>query len=490
MKSKDESRPSPPSSDQSPGVGRITALILRLARWAGIDRAVAFAVLARFWQLFTGPVTQMLIILRFTPSTQDYYYAFNNMLGMQVFVELGLHVVLINLTSREWARLSLVEGKITGDSHSLARLVTLGRMMLRWYLTVAVVFAIVLTIIGTLYFRNIDQRRLAELATAETVRWLVPWFCLVLLNGLQLSLLPMTAILEGCHQLGPINRIRLWQGMIGTIVVWALVDSGLGLWALVGSAAVRTLGELYLVRVPYRHFFSAFHGPKQAGVELDWKKEVLPLQWRMAVQGAVAWGASQMPLLVILHYHPSSGEAGRLGMTWTILTAFQSACMALVETRRPLFGSLIAKEAHSELDTSFARYTKLSMLFMSVAVMTFSSFIWFVGTRTEWLPRRISQHLLPIIPTILLSLAFIAYQFVMCLGIYVRAHRVDPFLIASVVSCLVLAVTEFWLGRQYGALGVSAAYVAGVTLVLAPFYFRIYTSFREEKSASRSAGAV
>ena len=78
----------------------------------------------------------------------------------------------------------------------------------------------------------------------------------------------------------------------------------------------------------------------------------------------------------------------------------------------------------------------------------------------------------------------------MCLGIYVRAHRVDPFLIASVVSCLVLAVTEFWLGRQYGALGVSAAYVAGVTLVLAPFYFRIYTSFREEKSASRSAGAV
>ena len=101
MKSKDESRPSPPSSGQSPGVGRITALILRLARWAGIDRAVAFAVLARFWQLFTGPVTQMLIILRFTPSTQDYYYAFNNMLGMQVFVELGLHVVLINLTSRE-----------------------------------------------------------------------------------------------------------------------------------------------------------------------------------------------------------------------------------------------------------------------------------------------------------------------------------------------------------------------------------------------------
>lgn len=486
MSSKDESPYSTPTADQSSGVGRRAALILRLARWAGIDRAVAFAVLARFWQLFTGPVTQMLIILRFTPSTQDYYYAFNNMLGMQVFVELGLHVVLINLTSREWARLSLVEGKITGDSHALARLVILGRMMVRWYLTVSVLFAIVLSIAGTLYFFNIDQRRLAEVATAESVRWLAPWLCLVLLNGIQLSLLPMTAILEGCHQLGPINRVRLWQGVIGSFVVWSLVANGQGLWALAGSAAVRTLGELYLVCIPYRQFFAAFRGPRPTGVELDWKREVLPLQWRMAAQGTVAWGASQMPLLVILHYHPSSGEAGRFGMTWTILTAFQSACMALVETRRPLFGSLIAKDAHVQLDASFARYTKLSMLFMTVAVAFFSGFIWLVETREEWLPQRISQHLLPIVPTFFLSLAFVAYQFVMCIGIYVRAHRVDPFLIASVVSCLILAFTEFWLGREYGALGVSMAYVGGVTLILLPYYLGIYISFRRKKSTSYS----
>ncbi len=489
MNSMDESPYFPPSSEPSHG-GRVTAQIQRLARLGGIDRAVAFAVLARFWQLLTGPVTQMLIILRFTTSTQDYYYAFNTMLGMQVFVELGLHVVLINLASREWARLSLLDGRITGDSHSLARLVTLGRMMQRWYLTVAVLLAIVLTIAGAFYFSNIDKRRLTELATAETVGWLVPWFCLVLLNGLQLSLLPMTAILEGCHQLGPINRIRLWQGVFGTFVVWALISTGFGLWALVGSAMVRTLGELYLVRVQYREFFSAFRGPKPAGIGLDWKKEVLPLQWRMAVQGVVAWGASQMPVLVILHYHPSSGEAGRLGMTWTILTAFQSASMALIETRRPLFGSLIANDAHNELDTSFARYTKLSMLFLTVALMTFCSFVWFAGTRTEWLPLRISQHLLPILPTVLFSIAFIAYQFVMCLGIYVRAHRVDPFLIASVVSCLVLAGSEFWLGRHYGALGVSAAYVAGVTLILTPSYFSIYAGFRRGKLASRSAGTL
>ncbi len=481
MKFEDDSPDSPPSPDESSGIGWGYALLIRLARRAGIDRAVAFAVMARLWQLFTGPITQLLIILRFTPSTQDYYYAFNNMLGMQVFVELGLHVVLINLASREWARLSLVDGKITGDSFSLNRLLTLGRMMVKWYLSVAVIFAIVLTVVGKLYFSNIDQRRLAEVASAETVRWMVPWLCLVLLNGLQLSLLPMTAILEGCHQLGPINRVRLWQGVLGTFVVWALVSSGLGLWALVGSAAVRVLGEMYLVFVRFHLFFSAFRGSRSSRAVLNWREEVLPLQWRMAAQGAVAWGANQMPVLVILHFHPSSGEAGRFGMTWTTLSAFQSACMALVETRRPLFGSLIARGEHAELDESFARFTKLAMLFMALTVTLFSGFIWLIGTRTEWLPVRISQHLLPVIPTALLSLAFIAYQFVMCIGIYVRAHRRDPFLVASVVSCLFLAAAEFWLGRNYGATGVSVAYVTGVTLVLTPFYSRIYVAFRRNR---------
>jgi O-antigen/teichoic acid export membrane protein len=220
---------------------------------------------------------------------------------------------------------------------------------------------------------------------------------------------------------------------------------------------------------------------------LNWKEEVLPLQWRMAVQGAVAWGANQMPVLVILHFYPSSGEAGRLGMTWTILSAFQSACMALVETRRPLFGSLIARGEHADLDKLFARYSKLSVQFMAVAVTLFTVFVWLTGTRTEWLPLRISQHLLPAVPTALLSIAFVAYQFVMCIGIYVRAHRVDPFLVASVVSCLFLSTTEYLLGSTYGAVGVSVAYLTGVTLVLTPFYISIYRGFRRKKRFPRAS---
>ena len=465
------------------------AVVLRLARSMGVNRAVAFAVMARFWQLFTGPVTQMLIVLRFSSATQDYYYAFNTMLGMQVFVELGLHVVLINLASREWAHLSLEDGQIVGDSRSLLRLVTLGRMAFRWYLTVAIVFVIALTIAGSAYFSIIDLRRIAKLPDAEIIRWMMPWAFMVLLNGLQLSLLPLTAILEGCHQLGPINRNRFWQAVAGSLVVWTTMAAGFGLWALVAAATVRTVGESILVFVRFRGFFKPGVRAQVTSDDLNWRTEVLPLQWRMAIQGVVAWGANQMPILAILYFHPNSFEAGRLGMTWTILNALQSACAALVDTRRPLFGSLIARGEFRELDQQFFRFTKLAIVFMTVAVSLFSTFVWLVGIRSEWLAVRISEHLLPVDSTILLSLAFLAYLFVMSIGIYVRAHRVEPFLWASVVSCLVLAVMEFWLGREYGAFGVAIAYVGGVVLLLLPSYTWIWWTFRKHRSAGELESA-
>ena len=176
-------------------------------------------------------------------------------------------------------------------------------------------------------------------------------------------------------------------------------------------------------------------------------------------------------------------------MTWTILNALQSACAALVDTRRPLFGSLIARGEFRELDQQFFRFTRLAIVFMTVAVSLFSTFVWLVGIRSEWLAVRISEHLLPVDSTILLSLAFLTYLFVMSIGIYVRAHRVEPFLLASVVSCLVLAVMEFWLGREYGAFGVAIAYVGGVVLLLLPSYTWIWWTFRKHRSAGELESA-
>ncbi|MEZ6041055.1 MAG: hypothetical protein R3C20_11145 [Planctomycetaceae bacterium] len=451
----------------------------KLLQTLNMDAAVRFAILARFWQLITGPLTQMLIVYQFSAARQDYYQAFSRMLGMQIFVELGLGVVLINVASHEWARLSMnSSGRIEGDRESLSRLVSLGRMMVKWYGVATLVFVVAISAAGILFFRDTESLQLAEAGARERILWFSPWVALVLLTGGQLAFLPLTSILEGCNQLNELNRVRFWQAVAGTITVWAMVVLGCGLWALVGSAAVRLAADAWLVCHRFRPFFESFRAAS-SGPQVQWRTEILPLQWRIAVQGILLWMASQLPLLVIFRYD-EEGRATQLGMTWTILTALQSASLAWIETRRPVFGSLIAERRFVELDRLFFRMTRFSMMGMVAGTGAFCATVWWLGTRNEWLFDRLSGRMLPLFPTLLFSVAMIVYQFALCTNLYVRAHKKDPFLVASVVSSSVIAGLQFWLGRYYGTTGVAAGYLAGIALVQVPLWTIIWWTTRRE----------
>lgn len=44
-----------------------------------IDMAVRYGVLSRTCSVFTGPITALFIIIKFTPEFQGYYYAFGTL---------------------------------------------------------------------------------------------------------------------------------------------------------------------------------------------------------------------------------------------------------------------------------------------------------------------------------------------------------------------------------------------------------------------------
>jgi O-antigen/teichoic acid export membrane protein len=459
----------------------------RIQRKTGLDGAIGFAVMMKLWQLLTGPITQLIIVLSFSKATQDYYYAFSSMLGMQVFVELGLHVVLISVSSHEWSRLSLKDGQITGDAAAKSRLISLGRMMFRWYGIAAVIFALTIATAGFLFFGETAIVTGEDMPLREKVAWLTPWIALVIVNGLQLPLLPLTAILEGCNQLSVINRVRFWQAVAGTMAMWLALSSGCGLWSLVASAAVRLAGESYLVGMRFSGFFYAFRSPA-AQETVDWKQEILPLQWRIAVQGILLWVANSMPLLLIFKNWPE-GTAAQLGMTWTILTALQGAALAWIETRRPAFGALIALRKFGELDQLFFKMMRVSMLIMTGAAIGFSLTVWWMGTRSEWLFERLSGRMLPVGPTAMFSMAMVLLQFALCTNLYVRAHKRDPFLLASILSSLTVATLQIWLGKLYGSSGVAAGYLLGIACVQVPLWTLIWVRTRKEWHTPEPADA-
>src|ERR1035437_6905168 len=98
-----------------------------------VNRAVFFSILTQGWSALAGLVTMLVITYWLTAVEQGYYYTFSSALALQVLVELALPSVIIQVASHEWAFLKREsDGRISGDSRALSRLVRLLRFALKW----------------------------------------------------------------------------------------------------------------------------------------------------------------------------------------------------------------------------------------------------------------------------------------------------------------------------------------------------------------------
>src|SRR5581483_8530929 len=96
-----------------------------LAR-AGIDRPVFYGGLAKVALATSNLVVILLVAMRLPGEVQGYYYTYLNLTALQVFAELGLGIVIVQMCSHLWSSLRLDEaGEVQGDAGPLARLVSL-----------------------------------------------------------------------------------------------------------------------------------------------------------------------------------------------------------------------------------------------------------------------------------------------------------------------------------------------------------------------------
>src|ERR1035437_1129240 len=83
----------------------------------GVDRAIGFTVLARFWTSSAGLVTVLLIAKFLSRAEQGYYYTFSSLVALQIVFELGFSFVILQMASHERANLRIHDdGSIIGDT--------------------------------------------------------------------------------------------------------------------------------------------------------------------------------------------------------------------------------------------------------------------------------------------------------------------------------------------------------------------------------------
>jgi hypothetical protein len=435
-------------------------LLRRCAAIIGLDRAVGYAVATGAWQTIAGPLTIVFVARFMTPEAQGYYYTFGSILGIKSLLELSLCIVIVTTASHHWAHLSLNgDGRIVGDAVALSRLVSLGRMMLRWYAVVSVLFLAVAGVAGALFFSR---------AGDYPVSWHGPWIALLLMNSVALFSLPFTSVLEGCNQVQQVNKARFLQSVGSNLAVWVTLALGGGLWAGTAFMFVIIIRDMYLVLWRYRGFFASFTTqPAQRSVL--WARDIWPMQWRLGLTSVGTFLTFAVFNPVVFYYHGAT-EAGRMGMTWTLATAVQSISLAWLYTKMPRFGMLAARGAGVELRQYWAR---TAVVTVGIAALGAVAVVAAVSVASS-LQLDIARRLLGPGTTAVLLLGVVAMQVVNAQVAYMRAHRTEPLAWVWMGSSVIVGAGVWACGRAAGSLGAVLAYTSIVVLLIVPIATSIW----------------
>ncbi|MCX6953065.1 MAG: hypothetical protein NTV51_13005 [Verrucomicrobia bacterium] len=416
-----------------------------------VTPAIAWSMVGTVFSGISGPVVALLIAQRFTPEMQGYYYTFNGLLALSVFLELGFNTCIIQFISHEYAHLSLDDrSRLQGDSVILGRLASLARLSLSWYAAAAVLVFVGVGVGGEIFFRLNDH--------GGSVQWRGAWWLLCGTTALTLLTSPLSALLDGCDQIDWTTRLRIFQNLTRSCTLIALIYFGFNLYApaMAAFCALAVLAVLFVSRW-HRLFRQVL---TWVSVEkVSWRKEIWPMQWRIAV----SWASGYFIFSIFSPLLFASGGArvaGQFGMTWAFVMAINGVSCAFVGTRGPRFGALTAKSDW----TALQKLWRICVV-QSVGLCAAMCAVFIVGAMVlDHYGHPFRERLVSTGAIVPLCLATVINQVVFTIAMIARAEKREPFLWSSVVVALIVSGASYATAAKYGALGIGLSYLGGCVI--------------------------
>lgn len=429
-----------------------------------VNRAVFFSVLTQGWSALAGPATMLVIAHWLTAVEQGFYYTFSSVLALQVFVELGLVTVIVQVASHEWAFLKREpDGRISGDLRALSRLASLLRFALKWYAVSGLLVMVGLSVGGFIFFSAKPHPEIA---------WQWPWFALCGIAGLALMMSPIFSVIEGCNQVASIYSFRFTQGILNSLAVIVSLLLGLGLYALAVAALVRFMCGLMFIAWKHRVFIRQI---LTTGIteRINWLGEVWPFQWRIGVSWMSGYFIFSIFTPVMFYYHGPK-VAGQMGMTLTLVAAIEALAAAWIGTRTPQFGMLIAQKQYTELDRLFRRLLRVTLSLAAICALGVFGLVY--GLQTARLP--LADRVLPLLPVALLLGQKILNVAVADMALYLRAHKSEPLMLSSIISAVLVGLSTWVLGAHYGPTGAAAGFLTVSVVWGFPSCYYVFQHYR------------
>ncbi len=436
------------------------------------DSAVGYSVVNTIWGTVAGIVTIPLILSCFTPELQGYFYTFRSILGVQTLIVLGLGQVIQQFASHEMARIRIdAGGGFGGDPVALSRLADLRRFAVCWYSGITLA-----TIVGMGWGGYWFISRFARSSVPVAFDWVGPWFALSVITGVYLFISPALVFLDSVDRVAEAQKLRLFADLFERVALWSVILAGGRLWVFFISRLVGVAVMMVQLIGRRRTIFRSLFRLTPSG-RLNWKREILPLQWRYAVTSLAGYVNFSL-LNPILFAVDGPETAGRMGMTWSVLSVLWGACFAIVSTKMPRMSMAASRAEHAGVDRIFRRIALQSSLVLITGVL-------FVCLGIGWLGAwsRMADRFLPLPATLVLGSAIVLHHLRNAMMSYIRAYKLEPFWVLGVLEIVLAGWILPVSGRMGGATGISLGF-ACIALIQAAAALVVYLRVRRRLSSS------
>lgn len=430
----------------------MNSLLQRIITKVGIDKSIAYSSGARIITGVAGVVTVFFISIFLTGVEQGFYFTFGSLLAMQVFFELGLTGIMTQYVAHEVSHLELISNQYEEEFKYKSRLASLVRFCFKWYLILAIIVFLFLLIVGYFYFNKYGNNN-------EEVSWKMPWIIICLGTAIKLFQSPFSSILTGLGKVKEMSKISFYQQLIIPLATWLGLVVGLKLYVVgLGYLLSVIIWQIYVWNTELSKIVLNLWKVKIVE-RVDYIKEIFPYQWKIALSWISGYFIFQL-FNPVLFASDGPVIAGQMGMTMTVLSSISALSLSWMNTKIPLYCSLIALKKYEELDNKFFQTLK-QMIFVGVGMLLLLLlFLLLLDiTHISFKNSLLKERFLGLIPTALLMVTVILQLITSSFATYLRCHKKEPFLINSICVGIMCMTSTIVLGKMYGLYGVVLGYV-------------------------------
>jgi len=413
--------------------------------------------------IVAGGATALLLPLWLSPLEQGYYFTFISLLAIQILFELGLNQIIVQLVSHEVAFLTEIsEGVYDGPKYHLDRLSSLLQLVSVWYGTAAFVFALSAGTAGYLFF--------IKSGPLESSNYITVWFFLVGCTAINLWLSPRLSVIEGFSKVEQVVRLRIVQAVLGYMAIWCALFAGAGLWAPTALPAINAVCTFCWLRFG-QHTHWLEHRKVDVVNRMVWRKDVLPLQWRIASSWISGYLIFNLFTPTVFSEY-GAAEAGKLGVALTMFSALSTIGMSWISAKASNFTIHIARGERAELNLLFKRLFIWSTAVTTILCLFVTLIAFYLSESGFPIMTRISS---PIVMS-MIAITCVANVVIYSMAVYMRSHREEPMVLQSIVVALLIVIGLFTWSKS-SVFAIVFMYMCVVIFVSLPWTLKLFISY-------------